>query len=303
MNRITILEGPDGAGKTTLAGAWRSRLRDTGQVNHAWNHGPYLGQTGDYISTHYLRSMLHPSPNMFLDRSWFSEAVYGPIVRGIDRLEMRHHRVLERITFSRSAIQVICLPPYENCKKAYLARKELEYLEDESTLLAVWNKFDSITKTDDPQRVPTVVYDYTREPNLEDFVGLVEGLRPPQNEGPGHGHFHDRQTLVVHEYDLPVTPQMWLEPAQVMLSQQLEAFDIPERGLYWVGAIRQGGEETKPAEWLEKLNPKRIVAMGALAWAWCKRNGVKADAEIPSHEWWHRFRQGDEFTQLRDAFK
>lgn len=305
MGKVTILEGPDGAGKTTLAAAWRNKLALAGLTSNLSDHGPYLDQTGDFISTRYLRSLLMAanSPHVFLDRSWFSEEVYGPIVRGVDRMETRHHRVLERVAFSRSAVQLICLPPYENCLKAYLARKEMEYLEDESILRAVWDNFRALTTLDKPQRIPTFVYDYTREPDLQDFIDLVEGLRPPPNLGPGLGHFRNGDsTLIIHEHNLPVTPDMWLDPAWKMLNQELEMFYIPERSLYWVGAIGAGGNETKPDGWIDELAPKKVVAMGALAWAWCKRNGITAK-EIPSHDWWFRFRAGDEFSPLRDAFK
>lgn len=309
---VTIFEGPDGGGKTTLAERWaRYYARVADREPLRLNHGPYLGKSGDHIATEYLRDLLIGEHPVLVDRSWPSEGVYGPTVRGVDRLMIAHRRVFERVALSAQAVVVVCLPPYERCKAAYLARKELEYLESDEQLREVYGRFAAYVSLTQYHVVPTFKYDYTAEPSRAAYIDLVENLRPLRNRGPGVGHWRPGEaTLMVGEQvneptsAAPLPFCSWhAGGCSAWLAEQLETFGVSERELYWVNALDPCGRETEGGTWLEKLRPKRVVALGVLAAAWCKRNVVSvADVrEVPHPQWWKRFKHHDEYAPLREA--
>lgn len=172
---LTIFEGPDGGGKTTLANRWFQNWECT-----AFNHGPYLNRTGDEIAAAYLHDVEHFKVSLrhvIMDRCWISESIYGPAARGKNRLDERQRLFLEQAAHEANGIVIICLPSFEACKKAYLARKELEYLEDETVLQRVWNGYRDYAGLRHRYTLRTFVYDYEREPNPREFINMVEGLR------------------------------------------------------------------------------------------------------------------------------
>lgn len=98
MKSIVILEGPDGAGKTTLAQTLRRQL-DAVYIHH----GSYATLRGDQIAQLYHQSIepaLTDSANVVLDRSWLSEPIYGEVFRsGLNRTAP-WHRMLDRCLMS-----------------------------------------------------------------------------------------------------------------------------------------------------------------------------------------------------------
>lgn len=71
---MIVLEGPDGSGKTTLAN----------RIGHLWNvpviHSP--GLVPEFICSAMLHHASNPQEMIIYDRFWFSEFIYGPILRG-----------------------------------------------------------------------------------------------------------------------------------------------------------------------------------------------------------------------------
>jgi hypothetical protein len=306
---VTILEGPDGAGKSTLTLSWIRHLkrhRDTTSV--LANHGPYPDQ--DDIAHYYLHDLYFAEPDVatFLDRSWVSEAVYGPIVRGKDRIGVAERRCLERVALARGAVLVWCLPSYEACRRAYLARKQLEYLKDESTLKEVYEGFCHLAIRE--HALPTLTYNYEAEPHAQVFVDFVEELRPPKNLGPGVGAFKPGVTLLVGERLSRETAALDLPFASYSgagcvgwLSERLEEWDVSERELYWVNAMDEGGRETSSERWLEHLSPKRVVTMGTVAEAWGRRHVGNEIRTVPHPQYWKRFHHHEPYALLQEALR
>lgn len=290
---LIIFEGPDGAGKTTLADAWQRRLTNRIDIVQRRNHGPYLGEVdiaGHYLDDLVLALMLRNAPGaMFMDRSWISEAIYGPVARQCNRIGVPQRRALERVALGACAQVVLCLPPYERCKAAYLARKELEYLPDESQLKRVYDAFKAL-QTDQLFAaswcaLPVNFYDWTQEEHRGSYIEMMEHDAQGQhiNMGPGVGRFAPGEvTLLVGEQisdgtaaaDLPFIS--W-HPGGCSgwLANQLETWGVSERDLYWINAKDQAGKITKPGIWLDELRPKRVVAMGEVARTWCRYYNIE----------------------------
>ena len=84
MKKLVILEGPDGAGKTTLAQELADEYRAAGRSSTIVHAGPPIAGSKEILPT-----MLYRALNKFksyevviMDRSPMSEMIYGSVLRG-----------------------------------------------------------------------------------------------------------------------------------------------------------------------------------------------------------------------------
>jgi len=161
---IIIVEGPDGAGKSTvakeLAANYNAALIHTGPPRR---DEPaviqYLGEARHY--------MVQPNDTV-LDRFHLGERVYGPILRQQDTLGDIGQRQVERMLMSRGfACVVLCIPPFETCYKNWHARRETELFTDYGLFVKTFTAFKDIRTT-----LPLFRYDYTQETPLQ----LIESI-------------------------------------------------------------------------------------------------------------------------------
>ncbi len=165
---LTIFEGPDCGGKSTIADYYRSI--DGGTLIH---HGPYL-DVGNELASVYIDAMqplVDGKEAQIWDRCWLSEPIYGSAFReGANRIDVTSRRQLERKAIQYSAIVVLCLPPWDEVREKWQARKGLnmnnEMLERITQLLAVYDGYEKLSWN---TSLPVVVYDYTRH-NKDDLV-------------------------------------------------------------------------------------------------------------------------------------
>jgi len=141
---IIILEGPDGAGKTTLA----HELRD--RHGFAYHHegpppeGNLLEHYGAILDSFRGR-------NAVIDRLAYGERVYGPILRGQEsRFTHGDWVIFQRLMRAVGAIQLTYMPPYNECKAAWKQKMALrqELFEDAETLRRVYREFANIVESD-----------------------------------------------------------------------------------------------------------------------------------------------------------
>jgi thymidylate kinase len=95
---LIVLEGCDGAGKTTLAAALAARH------GYAIVHAT-LTPEGTDLFEKYRAILARPGP-LVLDRSFVSELVYGPLERGYSRLSFEQAAHLASITARRGGLLV-----------------------------------------------------------------------------------------------------------------------------------------------------------------------------------------------------
>jgi thymidylate kinase len=101
---LIILDGCDGAGKTTLAAALAARY------GHVAVHAGLTPEGTDLLAK-YRTVLARPGP-LVLDRSFISELVYGPLDRGYSRLTFRQAACLAATAAKRGGIlvHVTCQP-------------------------------------------------------------------------------------------------------------------------------------------------------------------------------------------------
>jgi len=130
LNHV-ILEGPDGAGKTTLAEFLRQR-------GYAYRHeGPPPGDGGSLLD-YYTRRLLEAEAPTVFDRLHVGEVVYGPLLRGQSRLTALELTLLHRVVSSLGAQMVLCMPSWETCLANTNNRKELLSFGQLERAYAAW---------------------------------------------------------------------------------------------------------------------------------------------------------------------
>lgn len=163
-----IVEGPDGAGKTTLIGSLISMMNAT-----CFHNGAYPGET--VIVQHYLGqlcySRMYPWKTAILDRSWYAEPIYGAAMRnGADRISLLERNDLENFARDLRAVMILCLPPFEVCRLAWAARatEGKEYLDQEAKLKMVYAGYEKMNPG-----LPMMRFNYQvhTPDNVYDWIG------------------------------------------------------------------------------------------------------------------------------------
>jgi hypothetical protein len=146
---IIIIEGPDGAGKTTLAG----ELVDHFNLRYV-HEGP---PPQDIDPLEYYTDLLtsYRDDNIVFDRFALGERVYGPILRGTDRLTEEKWKIFRRLMQRFGAFHILCLPPYPVCYNSWSRKDRRELFQDVELFRQSWIAFQDFDAEFD------LVYDYT----------------------------------------------------------------------------------------------------------------------------------------------
>ena len=163
MRKVIILEGCDGSGKTFLAN-W---LHDT--------HGYDIVKTGPppptgSVTVMYLDALTsavkRPGHTVF-DRLHTGEAIYGPILRGEDRIGPEGMAVMERVIARHGIKLIICSPPWETLVAGWRSKDDL--LKNEATLRTVRERY-----LEEADRLGIVPYDWTVPDAEERLKEMIE---------------------------------------------------------------------------------------------------------------------------------
>lgn len=292
---LTILEGPDGSGKTTFGRQLAIALGDQTKFDH---HGPYEGvadPTVNYFTS--IQRALYLTRHVVMDRSWLSEPVYGSVYRdGGDRVGVAKRRMLERAALSAGAVVAFFLPPMSWSCANWMRNRENEYLQTARDAANVYTEYldfiVGVKRTD----LPWVVVNPLIHP-FSNAVGMIESVRPPENRGPGAGRWGLGAKVVLvgdrvdddHHDCLPFTRFDGVG-SSTWLAEQLESANVSESDLYWVNRYDHALQRDTDPSFFERLAPKKVVALGAKAETWCREVAQLSDFEAVDHpQRWKRF--------------
>jgi hypothetical protein len=172
---VTIFEGCDGGGKTTLAQAFA-------HATHArYVHFHNLPRVKAGLPRLYAEAMLPALlgyQDVVLDRCWLSERPYGAVMRhGEDRMGDVNCCLVERLAMRCGAVVIYCCPPWDTVRANYVSRgPKVELLEDTTQLQAIYDLYQR-----ERTHLPLLTFDYTHGTTLTEVMHDVTLLRMPRH--------------------------------------------------------------------------------------------------------------------------
>lgn len=193
---ITIFEGPDCCGKTTLAEKYAQKHNAT-YVHFGSEPGVKTTLPRFYFEAMLLALRGHEA--VVFDRSWLSEAPYAKICRNEQpRSSAVQVRMLERVAMRCGTVVVLCLPPSQVMRKNFLASSDNEYPNI--------SQLENLRKAYISQRsfLPTIPYSYTSQTNAE-IVNSIHKARYPFHNATikSSGNFNASVAIVSSCYTRP----------------------------------------------------------------------------------------------------
>lgn len=150
---IIILEGPDGSGKTTLA---EKLHKQTGyMLLHRTQ--PKTEEDKKRMMEEYVQ-VIKAGKNCILDRSWYSEMVYGPVMRDEAIISYPQMYQLERLLAKHGAIIIYCTSTKETLWKRCKSRGE-DYITDVDTFSKICDGYTTLMY-DVPHLIPVTTYEF-----------------------------------------------------------------------------------------------------------------------------------------------
>lgn len=289
--RLTIFEGPDGAGKTTTARKF-AEYTDAEYV-----HFPPFPMVHSGLARMYVEGMLPAllgHRDVVFDRSWLSELPYGTVFReGSSRLSKPSIRMLERLAMRCSTVLIMCLPTISVCTENFKNRSG-EMLKNAFQLHEVHTIYRKMVSS-----LPTVKYDYVNNVDIGELL-MVRTI-PHELDIRSAGNIGARIILVgdefgKHKNEDPFYQWPFASFSKIGCSQwftaKLQEAGIDEDDLLWVNS----NEPNLTPQFFN--SSKLVVAMGLQASARLKDLGVKhINSNHPQHQ--KRFNPSGEYRMIK----
>lgn len=150
---IIIIEGPDGAGKTTLA----NKIHQQTGYMLLHRSQPKSEEEKAKMMDEYL-DVIKSGKNCIMDRCWYSEMVYGPVMRDAAVISYPQMYTLERQVARTGGMIIHCTGSLQTLWKRCLSRGE-DYIVDKATFTRIYNGYETIMN-EVPHIIPVVTYEY-----------------------------------------------------------------------------------------------------------------------------------------------
>ena len=252
---LIILDGPDGAGKTTLAQYY---VKQYGAI---YMHLTYRFKDNmfNYHTAMLLKAckLVDQGHLVIIDRLWMSELVYAKVFRGGSRWPFMS-RFLDRIILKYSGIYVMCIP--ESSREYLTHYDELKTLRDEmyESMFNVHYEYERLWQKIQDERWPHAFrYDlFVDGLDLEGYAeNALNNLQEQQADNPifsdepspiqnnirfsgslAHGEVAFIDASPTTRKEKPWFPRHVYGHGSLHLSGILEIAGIPEYKLMWMDA-------------------------------------------------------------------
>lgn len=157
---IYIIDGPDGAGKSTLA----ENILAASQCAVLKHFGtPKTPEEADNYWQIYLEAVESAADGhtVIFDRSWYSDLVYGPIMRGKQEMTEAHKNCLEHAVRSVGGGLVIYCTGVQRKLWSRCCMRGETYIKNADQHKAICQKYDEVMHN--ITRLPLVIYNTTTE--------------------------------------------------------------------------------------------------------------------------------------------
>ena len=149
---IIIIEGPDGSGKSTLA----EKISKQSGYPVVHRSAPKSEEEKAQMMQMY-RQAIKESKDIIFDRCWYSEMVYGPVMRDASVISSEEMYKLELELCEVGALIIYCTGPMRTLWNRCQKRGE-EYITSYETFKDLYHRYEKIMKA--PHLIPVVTYAY-----------------------------------------------------------------------------------------------------------------------------------------------
>lgn len=154
---IYIIEGPDGAGKTTLV----EQIKKSHMNAKVLHFGaPQTPEEADNYYKVYAEAINAKRDDevLIFDRSWYSDMVYGPVMRNRQEMTQEHADMLSAMVVARGGgIIIYCTAPIK-VLWARCQRRGETYLQNQAQLQAISAGYSKVM-AENVRFLPVVRYD------------------------------------------------------------------------------------------------------------------------------------------------
>ena len=218
------------------------------------------------------------------------ERVYGPILRTGDRFGDEGWRIMNRLFSAAGATQVMCLPDYEFCRKAWASGRE-ELVQDEVKFRQTYDRYRELY---DPRTM--FCYDHASPTGLLDLYGLLELTDEMRPTLPIDlvGSPVARYLLVGDRGSNPKAlnpdlPFFSTSGSSRYLTRALDLAGFKETEIAFMNCYSHALENFLDIPW--ELIPN-VIALGNIAQKVCEMQGVN-HGFAPHPQYWRRFHYND----------
>jgi len=151
---MVIIEGPDGAGKTTLA----RELAQYFGLQLSGSRGP-KDDVREWVWHQLGQEVSGSCPVRIYDRFFLSELVYGPILRNRCAFSIYEQGVITSLLGALRIPVILCVPEYRTVLENVEPTEHLEGVK--SNLFKIWSRYNDYSANWQAwQEVNVIDYDY-----------------------------------------------------------------------------------------------------------------------------------------------